>query len=98
MLPIDKVPLHFVRVMLIVAVLSSFFVLAGPSTGTASATSQGSTVVMVPRPDYGGSIVTDPDGWTLYTWDGDAPAESYCYDSCSVAWPPYLLSGELVSP
>src|SRR5687767_9107129 len=97
MLQNDKVPFHILRVTLIAALLSSFFVFAGSPTDPASATTQ-ATVVMIARPDYGGSIVADPDGWTLYTWAGDAPAESWCYDACAVAWPPYLLSGELISP
>jgi plastocyanin/predicted lipoprotein with Yx(FWY)xxD motif len=68
------------------------------TTVTLSAASQGPTVVLIARPELGGSLVADPSGWTLYTWDGDAPSESYCYDLCAVAWPPFLLMGELIAP
>jgi len=80
---------------LVVAVVSSFFVLTSPPL-TASA-QPAPTVVLVDRGDLG-SVLSDPDGWTLYTWDGDAEGMSNCFDACADAWPPYTIDSDLVPP
>ena len=64
--------------------------------GTASAQS-GPTVMLVPNPDLG-MVLTDPAGFSLYTWDGDSPGMSACFDACSEAWPPYLAFSDLIAP
>lgn len=35
-----------------------------------------------------GSILTDGDGMSLYTFDKDTAAVSNCYDDCATKWPP----------
>lgn len=45
-----------------------------------------------------GLILTDPAGWTLYTWDGDEPGRSYCDGECASVWLPYVIQGDPVSP
>lgn len=35
-----------------------------------------------------GSILVDPDGFTLYIFTADAGGESACYDACADLWPP----------
>ncbi|HZT08845.1 MAG TPA: fibronectin type III domain-containing protein [Chloroflexota bacterium] len=58
------------------------------------------TVALVPNPAYG-TIITDPDGWSLYTWDNDQiTGESRCIDECAVDWPPYTVASaeELIPP
>src|SRR3954454_5103256 len=55
------------------------------------------TVALVPSAIYG-SVLTDPDGWTLYTWDGDAEGVSNCYDACAAAWLPYPGGTTLQAP
>jgi predicted lipoprotein with Yx(FWY)xxD motif len=35
-----------------------------------------------------GSILVDPDGFTLYVFTADSDGESACYDDCAQAWPP----------
>lgn len=80
------------------AVLASCLLVMAMGTGLARAEGQAPTVILIPRPDYGGLVLADPDGWTLYTWDGDAPGESYCYDECAALWPPYTITGELIPP
>jgi predicted lipoprotein with Yx(FWY)xxD motif len=46
-----------------------------------------------------GSILTDGQGFTLYTFDGDTPGESACNDDCAALWPPLVLDvGEPVAP
>jgi predicted lipoprotein with Yx(FWY)xxD motif len=34
-----------------------------------------------------GSILVDPDGFTLYVFDADTNGESTCYDACASNWP-----------
>lgn len=48
--------------------------------------------------DGAGPALADPDGWTLYTWDGDEPGWSNCYDACAMVWPPYLMDTDPVAP
>ena len=43
-----------------------------------------------------GYILTDSKGMTVYTWANDAPDQSMCNDACANAWPPALVSGNLV--
>ena len=45
-----------------------------------------------------GSLLTDPDGWTLYAWEGDELGVSHCESACAVAWPPYVVGDALVAP
>lgn len=35
-----------------------------------------------------GSILVDPDGFTLYIFTADSEGESTCYDACADLWPP----------
>ena len=35
-----------------------------------------------------GSILVDPDGFTLYVFTNDTDGESTCYDGCADLWPP----------
>jgi predicted lipoprotein with Yx(FWY)xxD motif len=35
-----------------------------------------------------GTILVDPDGFTLYVFTADSGGESACYDDCAQAWPP----------
>jgi predicted lipoprotein with Yx(FWY)xxD motif len=65
------------------------------SIGGSSARAQ--TVFIVP--DGGtGVMLTDPDGWTLYTWLGDRPGTSNCFGACADAWPPFTTTAELEAP
>ncbi|GAA4894366.1 COG4315 family predicted lipoprotein [Streptomonospora salina] len=44
-----------------------------------------------------GSVVTDSDGYTLYTYTGDGsdPSYSACTGGCAEQWPPALADGRL---
>lgn len=44
-----------------------------------------------------GSILVDPDGFTLYVFDVDAEGESSCYDACATTWPP-VSADTAISP
>lgn len=35
-----------------------------------------------------GSILVDPEGFTLYIFTNDTEGESVCYDACADLWPP----------
>lgn len=35
-----------------------------------------------------GTILVDPDGFTLYIFTVDGEGESACYDDCAATWPP----------
>lgn len=39
-----------------------------------------------------GTILTGPNGMTLYRFDKDSPGVSNCYDQCALNWPPLLVS------
>lgn len=62
-----------------------------PSSGTPSAES--ATVIATENADKG-TILTDADGNTLYTFDQDTAGTSACGDSCVGTWPPYTIDGE----
>lgn len=46
----------------------------------------------------GHSILTAPNGMTLYTFDNDSANVSNCYDSCAASWPPYTAADGATSP
>lgn len=71
----------------------------GSDTGSGSTTtvdSAGSTTTAAPSGGDGvhetetglGSILVDPDGFTLYVFTADSSGESACYDACAELWPP----------
>ena len=39
-------------------------------------------------------ILTDPEGFTLYTFDGDSPGRSHCSGRCTETWRPLLAPPE----
>lgn len=51
--------------------------------------------VMLTKHERLGYILANGSGMTLYTWEGDQPEESTCYDNCANAWPPVLVDGKL---
>lgn len=57
---------------------------ADDTTTTAAETMEG---VHVADTDLG-SILVDPDGFTLYIFTADSEGESTCYDACADLWPP----------
>jgi predicted lipoprotein with Yx(FWY)xxD motif/plastocyanin len=81
-------PPSFACLRLAVSALFAFFLIGGVS----KAQNQPPTV-MLPA-TAAGTMMTDPDGWTLYTWDGDQVGMSNCWDSCAQAWSPFLSTAE----
>ena len=39
-----------------------------------------------------GTVLTDANGMTLYTFDKDVDGVSACYEKCAVNWPPVLAT------
>jgi len=76
-----------------VAVLAAFALTgAGPT-----AYAQDATVALMPNPTLG-TLLTDASGWTVYTWDGDSPGVSNCFDACANAWPAFTSDVDIVQP
>ena len=40
-----------------------------------------------------GSVMTTPQGMTVYTFDKDQPGTSNCYGDCAMKWPPVTGDG-----
>jgi len=78
--------------------VASGALLLATSAGPSQAHAQNQPTVFI-VPDGGtGIILTDPDGWVLYTWVGDRPGVSNCTGDCADAWPPYIATDELLAP
>lgn len=47
-----------------------------------------------------GTILTAPNGFTLYTYANDEPSWSNCVDECAEAWPPFTaeVEGAVIAP
>ena len=41
-----------------------------------------------------GSVMTTPNGMTVYTFDKDQPGQSNCYGDCAVKWPPVTADAD----
>ncbi|WP_241566129.1 hypothetical protein [Prescottella agglutinans] len=45
-----------------------------------------------------GTVLTDGDGFTLYTFDEDTPTEIKCVGQCAEIWPPSLGAPQAATP
>jgi len=61
------------------------------------AESAGTTVSIAEDPDLG-TILTDPEGKTLYLFTNDESGVSTCYDQCAENWPPFTAEEPLTLP
>lgn len=68
------------RVLIISAVVALF---TGCTSSTMAPTGPGTT-----RNTSLGTVLTDANGMTLYTYDKDEPGKSNCTGLCAVFWPP----------
>ncbi|PIW25909.1 MAG: hypothetical protein COW30_17720 [Rhodospirillales bacterium CG15_BIG_FIL_POST_REV_8_21_14_020_66_15] len=50
------------------------------------------------RATSSGSVLTDTQGMTLYTYDKDSPGKSNCDGLCAVIWPPAGVVGDSPAP
>jgi predicted lipoprotein with Yx(FWY)xxD motif len=71
---------------------------ASPTTvgGAASNPPAGIVVGSAPSPAFG-TVLTGPNGLTLYTYARDTATESTCTGSCAAAWPPLAATGQLMA-
>ncbi len=63
----------------------------------AVASAQDATVTLSSNPNFG-TILTDSNGMTLYTWQGDQPGVSNCTGNCATVWPPLTTDGDVMAP
>ncbi len=71
----------------------------GTPTTAGSPTAEETQTVFVRQDPALGTILTDPNGMTLYLFTKDTmPGESTCYEQCAQAWPPYTATEPLVLP
>jgi predicted lipoprotein with Yx(FWY)xxD motif len=79
------------------------------STPIVSGTAAGSPIPGEITPVAGGSAVqvgtangapalTDSQGLTLYTSSNDPTGSSVCVASCTMIWPPLIVTGDVVAP
>ena len=67
---------------------------ASPSTiGTGTASGAGVIVGTASSPSFG-TVLTGPNGLTLYTHAGDTATSSNCTGGCATAWPPLETNGQ----
>ena len=65
---------------------ATFFATIGLGATVVSAEPEGIGMSETPL----GTVLTDANGMTLYTFDKDVDGVSACYEKCAVNWPPLL--------
>jgi predicted lipoprotein with Yx(FWY)xxD motif len=78
--------------VLVVAACTSNAAAPAPVGGGASSAA-GVIVNAASSPGFG-TVLTGPNGMTLYTHAGDSSTSSTCTDACAVAWPPLATTGQ----
>jgi predicted lipoprotein with Yx(FWY)xxD motif len=61
--------------------------------GGGASSAPGVTIGTASSPDFG-TVLTGPNGMTLYTHAGDSATESTCTGACAAAWPPLGTTGQ----
>jgi predicted lipoprotein with Yx(FWY)xxD motif len=64
---------------------------ASPPTPSSTAGVPGTTIAVEAADTLVGTILTGPDGYTLYGFTDDTDARSTCYDTCEATWPPVIV-------
>ncbi|HEU0165074.1 MAG TPA: hypothetical protein VFQ54_08515 [Thermomicrobiales bacterium] len=59
---------------------------------------QGTTTLATSDNATLGTILTDANGLTVYTFKKDTPGVSTCYDACATNWPPVTATEPLTLP
>jgi predicted lipoprotein with Yx(FWY)xxD motif len=67
------------------------------SVGTRPTAAQGTPTIQTRQTGLG-TVLTGPNGMTLYTFDRDTPGVSNCNGNCAAAWPPLPASGTPTAP
>jgi predicted lipoprotein with Yx(FWY)xxD motif len=82
----------FATIIFVVAACTSGGANPAPSAGGASAAA-GVTVGSAASANFG-TVLTGPNGMTLYTHAGDSATSSTCTGQCATAWPPLATTGQ----
>jgi predicted lipoprotein with Yx(FWY)xxD motif len=64
-----------------------------PPAGNGASSPAGATVGSASSSNFG-TVLTGPNGKTLYTHAGDTATSSTCTDACATAWPPLATTGQ----
>jgi predicted lipoprotein with Yx(FWY)xxD motif len=78
--------------VLVVAACSSAAAYPAPVGGGPSSAA-GVTVGTASSAEFG-TVLTGPNGMTLYTYAGDTATSSTCTGSCAASWPPLATTGQ----
>ena len=74
-----------------------FLELCQPSlSGGGAPNSAGVTVGSASSADFG-TVLTGPNGLTLYTHAGDSSTSSTCTGACAATWPPLAATGQPIA-
>jgi predicted lipoprotein with Yx(FWY)xxD motif len=66
---------------------------APAAAGGGASNAPGATVSAASSPTFG-SVLTGPNGMTLYIHAGDSATASTCTGGCATAWPPLATTGQ----
>ena len=80
-------------VIFVVAGCTSSGASPAPSAGDASA-AVGAAIGTASSANFG-TVLTGPNGMTLYTHAGDSATSSTCTGQCATAWPPLTTTGQV---
>ena len=67
---------------------------SAPAPVGGGASGPGGVIVQAASSPGFGTVLTGPNGMTLYTHAGDSATSSTCTDACAVAWPPLATTGQ----
>jgi len=82
----------FATIIFVVAACTSGGANPAPSAGSASGAA-GVTVGSAASANFR-TVLTGPNGMTLYTHAGDSATSSTCTGQCATAWPPLATTGQ----
>ena len=85
----------FAIAAIVVAACSSSYPSAAPAGGGAAGAG-GVTVGAASSADFG-TVLTGPNGKTLYTHAGDSATSSTCTGTCAATWPPLATTGQPIA-
>ena len=85
----------FAIAAIVVAACSTSYPSAAPVGGGGSSAG-GVTVGSASSADFG-TVLTGPNGMTLYTHAGDSATSSSCTGSCAATWPPLATTGQPIA-
>lgn len=94
-MPASRFVALLVTAVLVVAACSSAAAYPAPVGGgpSSAAGAAGVTVGSASSADFG-TVLTGPNGMTLYTFAGDTATSSTCTGSCAASWPPLATTGQ----